>query len=381
MKLLPTLYKKASTGKMMVWTIGVENSTIVTQYGQLGGTIQRTEDKITEGKNIGKANETTAEEQAMSEATSKWNLKIKSSGYVEDLERAESGQKDAEGGYDCMLAHKFADHGHLINYPAMEQPKLNGHRCLAIIENGVATLWSRKRRKINSCPHIIKELQLLYPKGSHKLDGELYNHKYKDNFEDLSGMIRKKEPVIAKKPGDLDHTEIQYHMYDVANDDTYQNRIEQLGKDVSDYEKANGKFSYIQMVDTYIVNTEEEMMDKFDELLASGYEGAMARNIDSYYIGNRSYDLLKIKEFVDDDYPIVDIFEGRGTYKGCGIFICKTPLGGTFEVKMRGPKTRLAAFLNDHSLWKDKILTVKFQYISKKGIPIFPVGERFKEDA
>jgi ATP-dependent DNA ligase len=231
MKTLPTLYKRASTGKIQEWTIGVEKSTIITIHGQVDGKKQTTQDVIKEGKNLGKSNETTAEEQALAEATAKWEGKIKK-GYVEDANRAEAGEKDIDGGYDCMLAHKFRDHGHKIKYPAYTQPKLNGHRCLAIIEDGVCTLWSRTRKPITSSPHIIKELEQVFPAGSHHIDGELYNHAYKDKFEELASLIRQ---VV---PSD-NHTEIQYHVYDISAEGSgFFDRIEYLRDSLHCYEKG-----------------------------------------------------------------------------------------------------------------------------------------------
>lgn len=381
MKTLPTLYKKTSTGKIQMWTIGVDKNTIIVDFGQQGGKIQHTEEIIKSGKNIGRSNETTPAEQAMNEATSRWEDKVKK-GYVEDITRAEAGEKDIDGGYDCMLAHKFADHGHKIKYPAATQPKLNGHRCEAIIDNGVATLWSRTRKPILSCPHIILELQLMYPTGYHEVDGELYNHAYKDDFEKLASLIRQVVP-------DPNHTEIQYHVYDRPIDGmNFQTRIAKLESEVKAASVYNIK--YIKPVDTIIVNDQSEMMDAFDKYLKAGYEGSMARNLDSLYVGKRSYDLQKVKEFLDADYLIVDIKEGRGGYAGCGIFICQSPNVGhvvgckckdcTFEVKMRGPKEQLMLFWQDHTIWQGKQIVVKYQYISKYGIPIFPVGERFKDD-
>jgi len=371
MKTFPTLYKLTSEGKIQMWSIGVEGNVIVTDFGQLAGKIQHAEEPIKEGKNIGRSNETTPEEQALSEAASKWEGKVKK-GYVEDLKRATAGEKDMAGGYDCMLAHKFADHGHKIGYPAYEQPKLNGHRCEGIIEDGVATLWSRTRKPILSCPHIIKELQLLYPTGYHKTDGELYNHDYKDKFEDLASLISQKVPAA-------NCTEIQYHMYDAPTDGGFADRIEKLTNQVHCYELVHGMFKYLKVVETIIVKDEFDLIFAFEHFLKQGYEGAMARNANGPYVGKRSYDLQKVKEFLDDDYPIVGIKEGRGSYAGCGIFICSTPAHGTFDVKMRGPKERLKEFLADDSLWKNKVLVVKYQYISKYGIPIFPVGERFSD--
>lgn len=381
MKTLPILYKKTSTGAIQMWSIGVDKNTIIVRHGQVDGKIQETEEVIKEGKNIGRSNETTPAQQALAEATSKWEGKIKK-GYVEEIDRAEAGEKDIDGAYDCMLAHKFADQGHKIVYPAYTQPKLNGHRCLAVIVNGKATLWSRTRKPITSCPHIIAELEALYPKGGHFKDGELYNHAYKDKFEELASLIRQEVPAS-------NCTEVQYHLYDNPIDADFEERFEALANEIHLYEKKNGLLKYIKLVDTVLIKSEDEMMDAFQHFLKLGYEGSMARNAKGKYKGKRSYDLQKVKEFLDDDWAITDIEEGRGGYAGCGIFVCRiataihpapcTCIECAFRVKMRGPKEQLKDFLNNIKLWKGKKLVVKYQYISKYGIPIFPVGERFSD--
>jgi len=376
MKTLPVLYKKASSGKTQMWSIGVDGNNIIVNFGQQDGKIQRTEEVIKEGKNAGRANATTPEQQALAEATAKWEGKIKK-GYVEDVSRAEAGEKDIDGGYDCMLAHKFADHGHKIKYPAYTQPKLNGHRCLATIKDGVAKLWSRTRKPITSCPHIVEELQKIFTTGYHEIDGELYNHAYKDNFEELASLIRQEVPA-------KNCTEVQYHVYDKPSKDGFATRFENLRTSVHCYEMVNGMCNYIFVTETVSVKTEDDMMNAFESFLKRGYEGGMARNIEGEYQGKRSYGLQKIKEFQDADFQIVGIKEGRGGYAGCAIFVCHSPTApkgeDTFDVKMRGPKERLMDFFNDHSLWQGKTLVVKYQYISKYGIPIFPVGERFKDE-
>jgi hypothetical protein len=90
-KLLPTLYKKTSTGADQMWSIGTYRNVIITQFGQVGGKIQETYDIVKIGKNIGRANETTAIEQAELEAQSQWEKKKKSKGYVESLSDARKG--------------------------------------------------------------------------------------------------------------------------------------------------------------------------------------------------------------------------------------------------------------------------------------------------
>ena len=368
----PKLFKRTSTGAIQGWEIWVVGSEIHTSHGQVGGKQQKALDVIRQGKNIGRSNETTPEEQALSEALSKWEKQVKK-GYVEDINRAVAGDKDIDGGYDCMLAQKFRDHSHKIKYPAYAQPKLNGHRCLAIVEDGVCTLWSRTRKPIKSMPHIVKELENVYPTGTHRLDGELYNHSYKDRFEAITSLIRQEEPA----PG---HTDVEYHVYDKAVDGGFGERIEQLYDEIHCYEKVNGILNHIRRVDTVMVHTPDELMDAFNAHRQLGYEGEMVRNASGPYVGKRSYDLQKIKEFIDEEFPIVGIEEGRGKLTGHAIFICQTNEGKQFRVKMKGDTARLKEFFDDHSTWKGKQLTVRYQNMSADRIPIFPVGERFKED-
>ena len=132
-KTFPTLFKKTSTGADQCWSIEAVGNTIISRWGQVGGAQQSTTDTISEGKNGGRANATTPEEQAMLEAQAQWQRKLKR-GYVQDLASAQAGKVDAviEGGIFPMLSHKFRDHGSKILYPAYAQPKLDGHRCIAM---------------------------------------------------------------------------------------------------------------------------------------------------------------------------------------------------------------------------------------------------------
>jgi DNA ligase-1 len=379
---LPVLFKKTSTGAIQTWSIGVEDNVIIVNHGKQGGKIQRTEETIKEGKSIGRSNETTPAEQALAEATSKWEGKIKK-GYVEEVERAEAGEKDIDGGFDCMLAHKFSDHNQKITYPAAVQPKLNGHRCLAVVKDGVATLWSRTRKPITSCPHIVKELEAMYPSGYNELDGELYNHSYKNKFEELASLIRQEVPAA-------NHTEVEYHVYDrPLPGKGFAERYAWLENEVAAYDKKHGMPKYIKLVETTLVNNEDSLMTAFEHFLHLGYEGAMARNVAGDYQGKRSYNLQKVKEFLDDDWVVIDVEQGRGSYAKCGIFVCRIAQAKhshpcicsecAFRVKMRGPKEQLMEFWKNPVLYRGKKLVVKYQYISKYGVPIFPVGERWSD--
>lgn len=115
-KVLPTLYKKTATGADQEWTIWTEGNVIVTRWGQVGGAIQETRDVIETGKNIGRSNETTPEQQAVAEAQSQWEKKLKK-GYVQNLEDARAGKVDSiiEGGITPMLAEKFDEQEHKLS--------------------------------------------------------------------------------------------------------------------------------------------------------------------------------------------------------------------------------------------------------------------------
>ena len=210
----PKLYKKTSTGKIQEWEVHVDEyegtATIVNNYGQVDGKIQESAEQVLEGKNIGKANETTAWEQAVAQAKARWEKQLKK-GYVETIEAAEAGETNniIEGGVFPILAHKFAEQGHKIKYPALAQPKLDGHRCTSQYKDAAVTMWSRTRKPITSIPHIVEALENCGL--ADRFDGELYNHEYRDNFEDLTSFIRQEEP----KEG---YEAVQYYVYDLALD-------------------------------------------------------------------------------------------------------------------------------------------------------------------
>lgn len=382
MKQLPTLYKKTSTGALQFWEIRAEMvaegsemvAEISTRYGQVDtDSPQYSYDYIREGKNIGKKNETTPLQQAESEAQSKWE-KQKKKGYVETPSAALAGELDdlIEGGIVPMLAQKFTDQGHKIKYPAYVQPKLDGIRCIAILKDGKCTLWSRTRKLIKSCPHIVAEIERIF-RADIVLDGELYNHEFKANFEHIVHLVRQ-----DKKPDPL-CTDVQYHIYDIVNEDPYEKRYRKL---VNCFTIGNAdRFKYLNWVETFLVTDEEEVSKYFDGYRSKGYEGAMLRNSKGLYLNKRSYDLQKVKEFDDAEFEIIGIDEGRGKLAGhVGAFVCKTREGKEFLAKMSGDTDNLKTYFNNHSLWEGKKLTVKYQGLTgANGVPRFPVGVSIRD--
>ncbi len=379
METFPRLFKKTSTGAIQEWEVYVDDSNgnpvIVTKYGQLGGKIQTSTEVITEGKNIGRSNETSPMQQACLQAKSDWEKQLKK-GYVQSVEDAEDGKVDdiIQGGIAPMLAHKFSEQGHKIKYPALAQPKLDGHRCIAEFNGGDVRLWSRTRKPITSVPHINEAVSKCGV--TEYFDGELYNHEYKKDFESLSSVIRTEKSI------DEDQV-MQYHVYDIPHP-TMTNKQR---NDILQSFKSAFDNTPVHIVETIVVNDEDELMEAFFHFLSEGYEGCIVRNMDGKYVNKRSYDLQKVKEFDDAEFKIVGVkVSTKGAMAGKAIFVCDIPaLHGktddpTFEAKMKGKLDDLKKYADDPSLAIGRLLTVQYQGYTKYGKPRFPVGLRFRED-
>lgn len=374
---LPTLYKKTATGAIQQWTVSVtrkmhletaEVGVVVTTYGQVDGQLQTTEDTVYEGKNLGKKNATTALEQAKAQAQQHWDKK-KKQGYTEDLALASTTDNVLDA-IKPMLAHVYEDHPKKIVWPAFVQPKLDGMRCIAIVSGGVAKLYSRTQKLIETVPHINKALEILSGGEDHIFDGELYTHKLSANFNKIMSILKRDEIHP-------DHEQIQYHVYDLpSHTDVFSQRIRVL----EDLFKSLDDSSPLCMVETVYVPSEEEMFARMEQAIEAGYEGVMYRRPGGEYEGKRSHGLLKVKTFRDEEFEVFDVEEGNGKLQGkAGAIWCITKDGKKFKAKMQGALDTLTDYLRDFEKYRTMKLTVKFQNYTPDGVPRFPVGIRFRE--
>ena len=204
-----------------------------------------------------------------------------------------------------MLAHKFDDSRVDWSQPVYIQPKLDGVRCLLTKDGG----FSRTGKKFMNLAHI--ELALIpffkkYP--DLVLDGELYNHKLKHDFEKIISLVRKQKPT-ADDRRDAQHL-VQFHVYDYIDGiyDTYKNRMQTLV--VSDIYDAQIKYVPAKLVDSY--NYARDIHATF---LSEGYEGSIIR-LNGLYKHGRSYDLMKFKDFSDTEATIIGYELGKGKRTG-----------------------------------------------------------------
>ena len=201
----------------------------------------------------------------------------------------------------AMLAHKFDDKRVDWSQPVYIQPKLDGVRCL-FTKDGA---YSRAGNKFMNLAHIEAELIPFFnERPDFVLDGELYNHNLKKDFEKIKSLVRK------QKPTEDDRLEaeklVQFHVYDYIDGkyDSYKRRMHNLV--TSDLYCPS-----IQYVPTKLVDSYNYARELHTEFLDQGYEGSIIR-LDGLYKHSRSYDLMKFKDFSDAEATIIGYEEGKG---------------------------------------------------------------------
>jgi ATP-dependent DNA ligase len=391
----PPLCGEATTGKTKVWSIRVfermSQGVIQTTHGYLNGKMQVNEKIISQGKNIGKKNETSALEQAVSEARATWVKKIES-GYAESIlgtlsadvdEKEESAvqsvaQSDTQSDTQSkargkgihaevplpMLAHDYHKRGKSALFPCFVQPKLDGTRCVGMPGNG---LFSRLRKSFPHMEHILSELHQLPPEII--LDGELYSSTL--TFQEIVGLVKRE----TLRDGDAEkQRQIQFHVYDIITDMPFHNRLANLK-----HLFQRHKFQHLVLVPTEMCESEEKMKEKHAAYVLSGYEGIMLRTKLGAYKHSRSVDLLKYKEFLDDEYEVVGFEQGQGLEEGCVIWVCCTAEQKTFHCRPRGTRESRGELFQNGADYIGKKLTVRFQELTDERIPRFPVGIAFRD--
>jgi len=220
-----------------------------------------------------------------------------------------------------MLAHKFDKDRIDWSQPVYIQPKLDGVRCL-FTKDGA---FSRTGKQFMNVQHIEDSLREFFKqKPDMILDGELYNHSLKNDFEKIISLVRKQKPTEQDR---LNASQmIQYHVYDYISDDyqEYKSRMNNLVcSDIYDRQ--------ILPVAAMLVDSYNYARDLHVEFLNVGYEGSIIRNGTGIYKHGRSYDLMKFKDFHDTEATIVDYQEGKGKRIGTlGKFIMQDDDGNIF---------------------------------------------------
>lgn len=350
---LPTLYSIDSSGIVREWMTKLEIGDFYyakTHYGLVGGKLQLAVKMCLVGE---RPAETTQEAQKF--IISMWERQ-KKKGYTEN----KNGEPEGEAPLP-MLAKLFEKEKHKLTYPVAVQPKLDGFRCIAIKKDGIVSCWSRRGLRFETTGAIEADLNEQMLEGD-VYDGELYRHN--TDFNVLSGEIRNNSK---------NKSSAQYHIYDYIHKEKPQ--AVRLGK-VNDLKETEN----IKIVPTTVANSEEEVYDITDKYVALGYEGGIVRNVFGLYRSKyRSSELLKVKNFLEEDFYIIDYHEGEGKEEGAVIWDCITEDGKEFSARPRGTYSQRRVLFLNGGKYLGKYLTVRYFNKSADGIPRFPVGLRIRE--
>ena len=397
-----TLYKRDKKGKVRAWMIEHDDKSYWTISGiHPDGKMTKTAPTFVEQKNVGKANETSLEQQVLNEVASKIQYQI-DQGFTYEIPTEEKR-------FEVSLANKYQDRieKNKLDFPYIVEPKLDGVRCYIKMVDGVIRMFSRKHKEFVACPHIAKNEFVqkffeTYPDAI--LDGELYNHELKDDFNKIVSLVKKTKP----KAEDLEESAklVQYHCFDsyypAEPQMIYTKRkmrlMNLLGYEedgyLTDGEDRWGDNKFVFYDNFVIVGVEwafylnrgwkahQSIADKEEHVehwirkfTSDGYEGIMLKKNAPYFFG-RSFDMLKYKRFVDSEFEIVDVEEGLGNSAGlASAIVCKSG-DNTFKAGIIGDNDYSRKLLNDKEKVIGKLATVVYQSLTPSkdgsgGVPRF----------
>lgn len=370
------------------------------------------------GKNAGRANATTPIEQARKEMASRIKKQL-DKGYVETVEEAKAPVTNALGLQPPMLAARWDLRKNLVTLEELQhaviQPKLNGNRTL--MQNGKA--WTRTGQLHKNLGHILKEIEEagLSDLG---LDGEIYIHGVR--LQVINSLIK------HMQPGTLN---LEFHVYDVfgLGDADYAERIQVLAEKFK--ETPHLKLVHTRPILEDISHErsiyEERVNTLHDEFVGNGYEGAVVRLMGWRYKGGRSNALIKVKNYLDDEYEIIGVerrsphylslsnpdvwmhgvvgmnayteqgeasgnlkdflspevsIEGDKLVLDRGVWVCVTKEGKQFCCTIQGDRWEQARLLHaaEEGNYLGALLTVSYFELSEDNIPQQPIALQFREN-
>ena len=357
--LMKTLYKKDSKGKLRVLNIWAEGADLVQTSGLADGKLKE-DRKTCKGKNIGKSNETTPEQQCKLEVASKIAEKLK----VDYFETAKEAMNSIV--ILPMLAKDYKKEFKKINWVGNVyiQPKLDGMRCLAFVKKGQVTLISRENTDIleqhgNSMKHIAEGMAFL-PDGIY--DGELYAHGY--SFQENMELIKKYRPGESEV--------VKFCCYDFVSDEPYKIRRKHILNAVATTD-------VVEEVETIKIDHKDQIQQFHKDFISEGYEGSIIRHgEEGYEIDKRSSNLLKYKDFIDLACKIVDVIPMENRPKQARLVcICKN---GEFKTNMRFSHKIREQILVQKDKYIGQTAEIRFFEYTDDGLPRFPVCVGFRLD-
>ena len=296
---MKTLFARDAKGQMRTWSVEELDYGVRMMHGVLNGAQQEKIESVDEGLQT-----RTRSEQIHSRAESRWNKKI-DSGYCTSIEEAENKPRtNSMGLMKPMLAAKFNTVKNIDYDDLYYQNKFDGNRLLIKNEGGINTAYSRNGKPVETIPEIVDSIVI--PEGM-TIDGEIYCHG--ESLQTIVSWVKRRQENSLK---------LRFHAYDLMEEIPYEERLAIL---------MQMEFGFsAELVPTYKFTGQESIKSLLTQSIKNGYEGLILRQNDfGYEDGKRSKSLIKVKQFLDDEFqiigmhlskdglPMIDFDTGRGT--------------------------------------------------------------------
>ena len=363
-KIYPKLYTQDTLGKTREWWMEQSGNLYRTHSCVQDGQIVTSEWTQVEGKNIGKANETSGITQASKEIEAKYAKQLKT-GYHKNVKNI------GKSSYiEPMLAKNLKDYQDKINFSKESwelQCKFNGMRCIAT-RNG---LFTRKGERYQSVPHIEQALKPFFQNNPNAvLDGELFNNELRQQLNEIAKLVRKTKHITTddlKQSAEM----VKYYVYDgygfanLAQETPYSQRKDWINKNLV------GKINHIAAVKSVSIKSQEKLNEAYQEYIEDGHEGAMLRKVDQGYENKRSKYLLKVKPEDDSEATIIAVIEGNGNWSGTAKTATLQWNDKVFDATFKGTQEELTSILKNKKDWEGKEVTFLYNGLTGLNIPNF----------
>ena len=274
--------------------------------------------------------------------------------------------------FEVSLAQKFEEKRIAEMSEVYVEPKLDGIRCFAIVENNEAKLFARSGKLISNFDSTIG--LALASLGDGCYDGELMG-------EDFIALMRQ-----AYRKENVEQEGTYVALFDFLPIEEWKsNKTVMTTRDR--YHELNSRIArclkskYVKAVERYRVGADyNEIMKLHNTFVGEGHEGAMVKTIDSPYRFGRSYDIMKVKEFHDVDLVIEGMDEGTGRHRG---------RLGAVVINYKGTKVKVGSGFTDELrelVWNDqagfmgRMIEVRYQEVTPDGSLRFPTFVCFRND-